>query len=330
MRDMRYSQSILLLLVLALFVLTACSTGSQTNSGNPFIGGSNALAISFVSGAPPAQIFDNKQGSFQVTVQVKNVGENDIATGDGYVQIEGIAPQEFGVTSAEFKQDMPAIKGARKTGSGTVVSGNQQLVTFGPLTYQQNVNGNIASNKIIATACYNYMTKATTQACVKKDGVDDSSQKNAVCTIEETKSVANSAGPLQVTQVSQIPLGNQKVQVQFTIGRTSTAANELFFKKDTDCDDSQINLNKYVVHVKVLPIVNELYSASCTGWQTGSGSEGDITLFDGAPRQLQCTFNVGNTNTDFQTPINVELSYRYMQQIDTPILIKDVSAGNGN
>ncbi len=328
---MRYSRSILVLLVLALIALTACSSSTQNGLNSPFIGGSKALDFSFIPGAPPTQIFDNKQGSFQITLQLNNVGESDINTNDGYVQIEGISPAEFGVSSAEFKQQLPAIKGAKKTSSGTVVPGNEQLVTFGPLTYQQSVTGNIASNKIIATACYNYMTSATSQLCVKESGIDDPSKTNDVCKISDPKTVANSAGPIQVTTVNQIPLGAGKVQVQFEVGKTSTDATELFFKKDTDCDDSQTNFNKYVVYVNVLPIDNSLISADCTGWQNGNGgSSGYITLFDGAPRQLQCTFNVGSTTTDYQTPVNVQLEYRYMQQVSTSILIKDVSISNGN
>jgi len=326
---MRYSKSILLLLVLTLFVLTACSSGTQTTSGNPYIGGTQALALSFISGAPPAQIYDNKQSPFQVTVNVKNVGEYDLATSDGYIQIEGIAPQEYGVTSADFKQDMPAIPGAKKTGSGTIVDGNQQLVTFGTLTYQQNINGNIGSNKIIATACYNYVTRATSTLCVTKSGLDDPAQKNVVCTIDGTKSVSNSAGPIQVTDVKQIQSIKGKIQVQFTVGKVSTATNELFFKKNTNCDDSQTNLDKYKIYINVLPIVNSMYAANCIGWQDGgSGASGYFTLFDGAPRQMQCSFDVGTVSTDYQTPVNFELGYRYMQQIETPILIKDVSTGN--
>jgi hypothetical protein len=320
---MRYSTSIILLLVLSLFALTACGPANTTNTGSPFIGGSKALDMTFVSGAPPKEIYDNKQGAFQVTVQVKNVGEADLSASDGYIKLEGIAPQEFGVSSAEFKQDMPAIRGARKTGSNTIVTGLQQQVSFGPLTYQNDINGNIASNKIIATACYNYITRSTSDVCVKKSGVDDSSKKSEVCKIEGVKSVANSAGPLQITKVSQVPLGDRKIQIQFQVGRVGTGNNELFFKKDTMCDDVQTNFDRYKVYVNVKPIVNELYRADCTGWQEGTGSSGYITLYDGIARDMQCTFDVGNTDTDFQTNVNFELEYRYMQQISSPILIKD-------
>lgn len=325
---MRKTPVTLVLLVSALLLFSACSSNNPNSSGSPFIGGSKALELSLISGAPPKEIFDNKQGSFQVTVQVKNSGEADLDSNDGYIQLEGIAPQEYGVSSAEFKQDIPAIKGARKTGSSTVINGNQALVTFGPLTYQRDINGNIASNKIIATACYNYMTKATSTVCIKQDGIDDPAKKNSVCTIESTKSVANSAGPVQVLSIKQIPLGDQKIQVQLEIGKVGTGTNELFFKKGTDCEDKQTNFDKYKVYVDVKPIVNELYRASCTGWQEGSGSSGYITLFDGAARQLQCTFDTGNTDIDAQAAIDVELEYRYMQQVETSILIKDVSSGN--
>ena len=44
----------------------------------------------------------------------------------------------------------------------------------------------------------------------------------------------------------------------------------------------------------------------------------------GQPRKVICSYDTETVDSDFETRVNVELSYRYMQYIEKPILIKDI------
>ncbi|HLP79933.1 MAG TPA: hypothetical protein VK158_04825 [Acidobacteriota bacterium] len=305
-----------------LLALTACTSGQQGGDvTSPFIGGTNALEMSFITGAPPAEIYDNKDSKFAISLQLRNSGEADIDTNDGYVQITGISPNEFGLSYADLKQNMPAIKGAKKSSNGQVTQGRLDVITFDGLSYQQNIVGNIGSSKVRAIACYNYKTRASADVCVKESSVDEL-DRNSVCTLAGSKNFANSGGPLQIVSATQNPVGGQKVQMTFEIA-SKAGSSDLFMRKDTECNDQTNNPDMYKVWVNVLPINNNAVSANCN--QFGGGSSGYITLYNGQPQPLICDFTIGSVTSDFVTRVNVELEYRMMQFIEKPILIKDVT-----
>lgn len=318
---------ILLVLILTAIFIAGCSSGTSNNVGAPYIGGTKGLEMKFTPGAPPSEIYDNKNSEFGITVEVRNVGETDLDSNDGYVQITGISADEFGVSANDFKQDIPEINGARKNSNGDVIQGSLDVVSFEDLAYQQDLTGNLNSNKIRAIACYNYATKASADVCVKEDAFDGQ-QTNSVCSLSGSKPVANSGGPLQVTGVTQNAVGKNKIQVVFSIAPT-LSTGDLFFKKDTECDDKRNNPDLYKVFVTVDPIVNGKINADCSGFQdSASKSSGYITLYDATPRTLTCTFDTSGVSGDFTTRANIELEYRYMQYIEQPLLIKDVSTNN--
>jgi len=319
---------VLFSLVLVMLFVAGCASSNTTGSvGAPYIGGTKGLEMKFTPGSPPNEVYDNKNSEFSITVELRNVGEYDLDSNDGYVEIKGISADEFGVSPSHFKQNIPAINGARKNSNGNVIPGTLDIVSFENLAYQQDLTGNLNSNKIRAIACYNYKTRASADVCVKEDAFDGQ-QANSVCVLSGSKPVANSGGPLQVSSVTQNAVGKNKMQVIYQIS-PQLATGELFFKPDTDCDDRRNNPDLYRVFIKVEPIVNGRIAADCTGFSDSSSrSSGYITIFDATPRTITCTYDTTGISGDFTTRANLELEYRFMQFIEKPILIKDVSTNN--
>ena len=68
---------------------------------------------------------------------------------------------------------------------------------------------------IRAELCYEYMTKSTTQICLK-DQVLDNIYNDKICTLQGEKIPRNSGAPIHVTSVREIPHGKNNVQVTFT------------------------------------------------------------------------------------------------------------------
>ena len=215
--------------------------------------------------------------------------------------------------------DIPELQGVRKTTEGELIDGDKDLVEFAEMTYLADVRGNHEISALRVKACYNYKTEATTFACVRKDKIDNS-RLDEICKINEEKAVFNSGGPVHITKAMEENAGANKITMHFTIGHIG-AANDWFFAKDTECDPSLRNRERDQVWISIPPINNGQYAAECA--RLGGGNEGFLRLAGGEPTAFTCKFDVGEVSTDFETRVVVNMEYRYMQFIETPLLIKD-------
>jgi len=322
-------KKILIIIAALTLILASCANNNDQNtSETPFAGGVEGLSASFVKGAPPQEVFDNGQFPFSVTLFLENLGEHDVPTGDGYVEITGINPIDFDLDGqADLRQDIPTeIDGVVKNFQGTILLGDKVDVSFDDLNYLPNLRGNFPA-KIRANLCYNYETTATTYLCVKRDLLSNIGTKS-ICELSGEKRKFNSGSPIQVSAVEQNPAGSDKLQVIFTVSHVGFPEDR-FYKVDTECDDSEANPNKDLVWFEVVSdLVGE--KASCTGLRDALAdkSGGYIELTNGADTQVVCSFDVSGIESIFETPVNVKLDYRYYQFIETDLLIKDVSVGS--
>jgi hypothetical protein len=304
------------LLMLTSLVIAGCGS-SSTTLGNPYIGGSEAVTIGFVRGAPPSEVFDEGEDPFSVQVEIENMGEHNMEATGGYIYLRGINPAEYGVTDSQLRVNLPALRGATKDSNGRVLLGDKEIIMFDEMKYVGDIAATIDSTVIEAVACYDYSTRATGTICVKKSNRD---QDNDICKLAEPKQIANSGGPVQVSALEQRPAGD-KIQLSFVVGSASKGSNEFFFKKGTECNTLPSNRDRYVVFVEVKPILNGGVQPTCSGLE--GGNSGYITLADGGSRPVSCTYDVSGVRVDATTQFNVELSYRYQESIRTPLVIKD-------
>ena len=355
MRILSFTKIFSLLLVALLLLLTACGgdgdkKGGQLASETPFIGGNTGLTIKFVPGAPPDEVTDNRNFPFGVSLQIENNGETEVQAGpeNGYIRLLGINPVDFGVpldhpAPAQFLKAPILVDGnlagARKNFDGSVIPGGQTVVNFpfdpgrqiNQFVYVPNIRGNTAVT-VRADACYNYATMSTTKLCVKQDLLAPT-ERASVCEITAPKEPQNSGGPVQITKVTEAPIGENKIQVTFTVEHRGEATGT-FYTHNTDCDDRITNPDKYVVYVDVLSDING-ETADCTGLEMpadpAAGVIGDkqhagfVRLFRGAPRTVSCTFDLSHIDSDFEDLFEVKMSYRYSTSIEKRILVKDVS-----
>ncbi|MFT4297637.1 MAG: hypothetical protein ACMXX5_00415 [Candidatus Woesearchaeota archaeon] len=317
-------------MIIALLFLAGCNDEGRRDTGparTPFVGGRNALSMEFVEGAPPIEIFDNAQFPFSINIKIENLGEHDIETTDGYLEITGINPVDFGLSGqADLKQDIPHnIRGVVKNFQGTILVGDTIIAEFSELNYQENIRGNWDGPRIRANLCYNYETEATTYVCLKRDMLANL-DSTEICSLNEQKQVYNSGAPIHITKVTQTPLGSDKIQVQFEISHVGSA-NDRFYKVDTECDDSATNTDRDKVFFEIPTDINGNY-AQCSGLEESTGNSGYVKLFSGRPRSVICTFEVGNIEGAFEKQLTATLRYRYHQFIEKRILVKDVSTGN--
>jgi len=322
------SRYILTLLILAVLIFSIGCQKPDTTSldETPFIGGANGLLASFIPGAPPEFIFDAGNYPFGISVKLENVGEDDAEITDAYVEIVGINPIDFGKAGqSDLIKNMPnRLESARKNFDGTVLPGGQTVVEFGELKYLPDIHGN-TNVKIRADVCYNYKTQTSTKICIKGDLLSDSVGGD-ICTINEEKAPQNSGGPIHITSLREAPIGTDKIQVSFIVEHVGDPNDAFFSVSAPECDTSITNPNKNVVFVNVVSDVNGVY-AQCDGLEQPSPdrSSGFVRLFNGAPRTVTCTIDISGIESTFNELFEVDLEYKYLQSIERPMIIRDVS-----
>ncbi|MFT4343157.1 MAG: hypothetical protein ACMXYE_00245 [Candidatus Woesearchaeota archaeon] len=311
-------------------ILAGCGAGEGGTgpSRTPFAGGANGLSLSFMEGAPPNEVFDAGNFPFSINVRVENLGEHTVGQNDGYIEITGINPEDFGKRTDEMLQEFPQdIRGVVKNHEGTVIIGETVTVDFQNLNYERNLRGNWDGPRIRANACYNYETEASTAVCLKQDMLANINSRD-ICSVSGQKPVYNSGAPIHISKVEQTPVSANRIQVQFEI-RHVGSANDRIYRYDTECDDRPTNNDKNKVFFEIPEPINGNY-AECSGLEEGASgtNAGFVTLPNREPRVVICAFDVGEIRGGYEQQVTAHLRYRYSQFIERNILIRDVTTSN--
>jgi len=328
----RFTIMIIVFVALSL-VLTACGgpksgdsatergifSGAKKDIGTTFIGGVAELNMEFERDRPPKDVFDDGS-TFDVEVQIINNGEHTILRDSISLRLHGVNPAQFGSSAAEFvKSPNLDLIPRRKDAEGNIINAEPEYVIFGPLSYNQPVAGNIPF-PLRLEACYDYSTRAVSTMCVRDDiirPVDD-----AVCVINSDRDFANSAAPVQITNVKESAVSANAVAIFFEVTKSGSGR---LFKVGSDCDatDTQ-NLDKVLVKIDT-----GMPGLQCDGLRdgssTGTGYEGYADLRRGSDN-VRCVQTL-SSQTDFIQIVNIELEYAYQQSISTQITVKPSNLG---
>jgi hypothetical protein len=327
------NKGLILLVLFAMTVfLTGCSETTTTSSGT-FIGGTEGLKTTFLTGSPPEKITDGGTSGFSIVVKLENVGESNIDADDGYVQIQGIDANIYGAEETNFKKMFSAqdnfgdtLLGARRGFDGKTLNGGIATVEFGNLAYSLISQGDMQQT-IVADVCYRYTTKAVTQLCVKNN-VEQALSSDNICTLEGEKSIQNSGGPIQVTSLKESYAGNGKIGITLTISHKGTGS--AFFKySDLNCNNVASNMDKGKVQVKFdeVQVSGKSVPVVCQGIDDDEYIRlyGDSTTSGGESYNLYCTVDTSGSDNVVEVPLNLELNYVYLQSVSTSLTIRHVT-----
>jgi hypothetical protein len=340
-------KALLILLITGLFIFAGCNSNQEEgpNSGDPYIGGTQGLAISFPQGMPPAEIYDAGQGAFSIGVLMENVGESAVGLNSrnqyGHIKIIGINAKNFNVDAGQanfddlfvtFEEAEVELGYARRGFDGSIITGDSTLVTFDTLSYLPDLRGNNPVT-IRANVCYEYRTYTRAEVCIK-DNLLERAQDDAICALSGARNFAGSGGPVQVTNVVQNPAGSSKIQVTFTIENLGNgevyAPYSLSNAPELVCASSRgANTQRDVVNVEVT-LGDEFtteYIVECP--QMGGISVGQIRMYQGAPAVVTCTIDNIDVSAGriFTENLNIDLFYTYQQYVQQPMLIRDTNVG---
>jgi predicted small secreted protein len=308
---MNMKNMVIVLICLTALVLAGCDNSqSSSGTGRAFIGGTDAVEFNFMEETPPSEVYDGGQQEFEVTVNLENKGEYDVAKGDIQVELSGFYPADFSspTTSMNPEED---LERSYIDPDGVVQMGTITYVNFPGFNFVGSLAGN---NKytIRAEVCYKYGTKAQADLCV----LDDlTSTEEEVCKVNEIKSIESSSAPVQVENFEEEVAGNRKVKFSFDIVHRDTG---LVSKLGSGCDTELTNKNKAWVEVST-----GIGSLSCSGLDGGTSTTGYTTLYSGK-RKIICMQDLTGVSGNFEKKANVLLKYDYKEHKERDVLVKHV------
>ena len=318
-------KKILLTMLISMILLASCAPqgaddetargifgGSDDASGITFIGGVTDLYMTFTEGRPPASVTAGGDFPFHVEVELQNNGESLIAKNDITLSLHGIDPAQFGVTPADLvKKPDTDLLPRRLDAEGNIIEGEIEYVLFGPLNHERQLLGNLPY-PVRIDACYEYSTKAVGNICIRDDIVRPVDDK--VCTILGNKDFANSAGPVQISNLREAPVDQNTIAITFEVKKSGSGN---LFTKGSACDETEItNLDRVWVEVDT-----GLDGMDCVGLKDGSAPNNGFADLRRGSDTIRCTQKV-QTTVDYIKTINFNLEYAYEQSIETEVTVK--------
>ncbi len=310
---------IISILIIGLF-LTGCKTqqeGVVITLQSPFIGGTNGLKIDFEG--LRTEVFDQGEDPFDVIVKLENIGESPVSKNDVKVTLTGFNPAEFGksVNDLMLTPDDDLIE-VRKGREGERIPGQAIEVSFEDLNFGKTILGELIEFPIRADMCYTYSTEAVSKLCVRENILNP--KGNGICKINEAKTIFNSGGPIQITQLTENARSKEKIAFSVKIENQGLGS---VYKKTTSLDKKCNKDDRKQTNKLQLEIDTGMPGLKCTGFTaattTGTKVQGDITLYDGT-KVITCTQVV--SKGDYEQIVGIKAIYDYEEKIQDTFTVR--------
>lgn len=299
-----------IILLAALLVLAACSADNGVDATATFIGGTQGLKVDFVDNFPPQTVSDRGQDTFQVILELTNKGEAEILAEDVQVRLTGFSPSLFGTTLESLTMNAPeTIEANIMNPDGSIVSSLPVEIEFVEFAYQEAVQGT-QQFPIRADMCYKYQTRIVSTLCVKEDFRRD--QQGDICQVTSTRNAANSAAPIQVTNIRQTAASSDRTR--FTLTVQNRDGGKVF-------QDGSLCSTESRQEDRVLMTINGLDDVDCRGLRDGTGNSGYLTLGSEGSAEIVCDAGFVERNERIQ-PFEIILDYDYEERIQKQISIE--------
>jgi hypothetical protein len=322
---MNLRKTILITFVISLLILSACSSDDDTVRGRSaksldgaFLGGDVGLNLGFEENAPPNEVFDQSTDSFDLIVKLANAGESSVTR--ALVKLSGLEPSTWGLS--QVSQNLPFEASPRvKSAEGDVIEPDPVLVEFNGLSYSGKVSGP-QSFDLRADVCYDYSTEFETILCVLKDPLRS---KDAVCTLDKDIPLANSGGPVHITEMKESGRPNG-VTFTFTVAHTGTGS---VYTEGSTCGlDGDVARSAENVVSLTVGSKEPLSGLTCEGFSSKTSDTSGTLRFtkEGTsltPKRITCNLVTENIPTDFIKLIDLELRYAYRDSVTQEIIVKN-------
>lgn len=298
-------EAIFLIIASLVLVLGGCGDNNDPSQTGPFAGGSGGVAIQFSLDEPITQF--GELDTVPVSLDVTNVGESDINTGDAEVKLFGIDFDIFGL-SEDFKANTKTLRGK----SDLFPDGGNQKIPMGDAKYKFSIR-NSEEFTFRAKVCYPYQTEARVDICISSKLLEQGREK--VCSIEGEKveSGTVSAGPIQVTSITESLRAAD--QVRFDIEIQNQGAGDVY-APTVSCSDTEDDFLRRQEQNKVEVEIVRPTDITCNF--ADSESNKGILELDSGSEILTCWMSADDT---IKEKMNIVVRYQYVDRTERVVTI---------
>lgn len=350
---------VMVILLVVLF-LSGCTYFGRQSEGSTidtrYHRGNQGIEMRFVPNQPPTVLYDDpipdsRQNEMTVLLEVQNRGAFDVGkatgnrpNGEGYITLSG-----FDESIIAYLQPALGFIPIEVIGKSRYnAEGEIQFVTFPPLGMTPSIirlpiGVDYYRPNLLASSCYEYFTEASPMVCIDPDPYNNieakacrvggilTSGRQRVATVEGIS--GGQGAPVTIRSVEEIAMPGR---AQFKIYITNTGGGKVISWETIGDHVCPFNLNyQELDNIDYLVTMNDpLYPSLMTDWYGFGVSgrplkcepEGRIKLINNQAILFCSTdgFKFG-IQSAYKTPLNIRLSYGYMDSISKYIEIRSTS-----
>jgi len=316
--------------------------GKKDKEAKEFVRGPEGLVMSFVPNYPQDKFIVSKPKEadkgepISILVEVRNKGtyppeEESKAKhtifGAGKIHLSG-----FDTNIIQMNSNSKGLKDLFLPAASSINPlGGLDTAEFDGIIAADNILIDSYNPTILVTACYPYFTKSTPTVCIDPEPFDLRQEK--VCNIG-SQTVPNQGAPIAVTRIDQEAAAG-KIQFKITI-RNAGKGDVIWDKEGVSnlfpllerCDPNKggrldrKDFDRVQLEKVQIGSVDLFRGGKCAPFADGTNNI--VRLFDGEGFVI-CTLDVddlGDIQSAYTTPIDIELRYAYRSTISKPIQIK--------
>jgi len=196
--------------MLLTFMIFSYGCGENRPSTMNYRSGTRGVEINFAQSSPPDQIYvGSGENKMPVNIEVRNVGAESCS--NAKIFLSGYDPSIIPLPTV---RDVPKLEGKEESKNP---SGSLEYLTIGEPTINLPNGVDAMDIRLMATLCYDYMTRASTNVCIDPN---PSKPGSRACTPQKSYSMSGGqGGPVSVTSIEQ-DSGVGNVVFKFTIKNT--------------------------------------------------------------------------------------------------------------
>lgn len=264
--------------------------------------GTKGIVMSFVQGTPPDRIYESNTLTF--LVELRNQGAWQIGAGSGRLYLTGFDQNIIEMPISSAGVSIPFLDAKTQFNP----DGGYDTVTFESTRISLPEGLDAYKPKFILTACYNYVTEATPVVCVDPDPYSPSEQK--ACLPTSVSGASGQGAPVAVSNVAVEPMPGRS---QFRIDISNVGGGRVVDASQCPFDLQYQNINLVSVDL-----------VSLGGGRTGNCKPtGKLRLVNNKAT-IYCDFDVSDKTSAYTTPLNIRLSYGYMDSITKDVEIRSI------
>ncbi len=309
------------LLIISVFILASCASSSNNREGErisakDYRKGTKGLEMEFVRNAPPDRIYSGDD--LDIIIDVKNVGAYPTTDSfDGKLEIYGYDDKAF---SGERWDGGPLLTPELQGRSQFAPQGGRQSKQFHVNRVSTLFNSEFYEPRIIVAACYKYRTIAEPLVCIDPEPFSVFDEEK-VCTIDrngETYTLTSQGAPVAVTRVTEEISSNN---IHFSIEIKNVGNGKVV--DENIRNDCPLNLDFNDID-KVL-VSAKLPWDSSPNCQPRGDHRDPVRLDESGRGHIFCTFRKPDSKSAFETVLQVQLDYRYLDSIEKKIEITNIN-----